>query len=116
MGMFKKGQKPPKHVTCRKGHKVEEGDKPLRTHSCDICYSRGTTYACVKNCGYDLCKKCYKEQKAKVKAAYKEWLEKHPEDAKKEKKDKEEKEDEDDDRSNDDASGADKSEPESNKE
>merc|ERR1712060_484531 len=114
--LFKRGEKPPKNVQCKKGHKVEEG-KPLKTHSCDICYTRGTTYICSENCGFDMCKKCYKDAKVKTKAAYKAWMEKHPEEAKKEKKDKDEDRDEEDDdtRSKDDASGADKSEPESNK-
>lgn len=114
--LFKKGKKPPKHVQCKKGHKVEEG-KLVRTHSCDVCYTRGTMYACAGNCGYDMCKKCYKDAKSKIKTAYKEWLEKHPEDAKKEKKEKDEdKEEEDDDtRSKDETSGAEKSENESTK-
>jgi len=114
--LFKKGAKPQKHVVCKKGHKVEEG-KLIRTHSCDVCYARGTMYACTGTCGYDMCKKCYKEAKAKAKTAWKEWVVKHPEDGKKDKKekdddDKEDKEDEDD---KAETSGADKSEAESGK-
>merc|ERR1712039_955961 len=73
--MFKPKTKPSKHVLCKKGHKVEEG-KPLRTHSCDVCYARGTTFVCSQNCGYDMCKKCYNDAKAKAKKEYKDWIEK----------------------------------------
>merc|ERR1712194_488800 len=68
--MFKGKKKPSKHVLCKKGHKVVEG-KPLKTHSCDMCYARGTTYVCVQNCGFDMYKKCYKDAKDKAKTAYK---------------------------------------------
>lgn len=81
------GKKPSKYVECKNGHRMQEV-KAARTHTCDICRVAGTTYACVKSCNYDMCKKCYKDTKKKVKAEWEAWLEKHPEDKKTSKSDK----------------------------
>merc|ERR1719414_2491094 len=87
-----KGKKPPKHVECKKGHRMTEV-KMAYSHHCDICGASGTTYQCAVNCNYDMCKKCYKEAKKKTKAKWKEWLEQHPAEKEKEKKGKADKED-----------------------
>jgi len=86
-----RGKKPPKHVECKKGHRMIESKFAHRV--CDLCRKSGTLYQCNNpSCYYDMCKPCYKSQKKKVKAAWKEWLEKHPEDKKKD-DDKEDKDD-----------------------
>jgi len=90
-----KGKKPPKHVECKKGHRMTEV-KLAYTHHCDVCGCSGTTYQCGVSCNYDMCKKCYKEAKKKVKANWKEWVEKHPEDKEKDKKEKADKEEDED--------------------
>eukprot|EP00421_Protoceratium_reticulatum_P021399 CAMPEP_0168379164 /NCGR_PEP_ID=MMETSP0228-20121227/11703_1 /TAXON_ID=133427 /ORGANISM="Protoceratium reticulatum, Strain CCCM 535 (=CCMP 1889)" /LENGTH=406 /DNA_ID=CAMNT_0008392189 /DNA_START=53 /DNA_END=1273 /DNA_ORIENTATION=+ len=112
-----KGKKPPKHVECKKGHRMTEV-KLAYSHHCDVCGASGTTYQCCVNCNYDMCKKCYKESKKKVKGKWKEWLEKHPEDKEKDKKDKSDKDEEeekDDDKESGkgDADAESRSEPES---
>lgn len=89
-----KGKKPPKHVECKNGHRMEKV-KLTRTHYCDICGCSGTQYQCGVSCNYDMCKKCYGDSKTKIKAQMKEWLEKHPEDRPKGKKGEEEDKDED---------------------
>jgi len=116
-----KGKKPPKRVECKKGHRIAEV-KFAYSHRCDICGASGTAYQCNAACNYDLCKKCYKETKKKVKVAWAEWCEKHPEDKKKgkdadkEDEDEDEKEEKKKSESGDDKSGDDKadgaSEPE----
>lgn len=90
-----RGKKPPRHVECKKGHRMTEV-KMAYSHHCDVCGASGTTYQCSVSCNYDMCKKCYKDNKKKVKANWKEWVEKHPEDKEKEKKDKSDKEEEED--------------------
>merc|ERR1719210_3112811 len=91
-----RGKKPPKHVECKKGHRMTEV-KMAYSHHCDICGTSGTTYQCSVSCNYDLCKKCYKEAKKTAKGKWKEWLEKHPEDKEeKGKKDKADKDEDDD--------------------
>merc|ERR1712066_995756 len=77
-----RGKKPPKHVECKKGHPMDKVDKTW-AHHCDICGVAGITRQCKEGCNYDMCEKCYKESKKKVKAKWKEWVEKHPEDKKK---------------------------------
>lgn len=89
-----RGKKPPKHVQCKKGHKMSESNY-ASNHLCDICRKSGTQYQCNEKCNYDLCKDCYKKKKKEIKAKYKEWLEKHPDDPDNKKKDKEDKEEED---------------------
>merc|ERR1712226_466209 len=89
-----KGKKPPKHVECKNGHRMEEVKHQDR-HFCDVCKARGTIYKCAHSRNYDLCKKCYKAAKVKAKAEWEKWCVKHPEDAKKKKK-KEEKAEKDD--------------------
>jgi len=89
-----KGKKPPKHVECKKGHRMTEV-KLAYSHHCDVCGQSGTTYQCGVNCNYDMCKKCYKDSKKKVKAKWKEWVEQHPEDKEKDKKEKADKEEDD---------------------
>ncbi|CAK0832595.1 unnamed protein product [Prorocentrum cordatum] len=101
------GAKPPKHVECKKGHRMEKV-KLTRTHYCDVCGVAGTLYQCRENCNFDMCKKCYDDRKTKVKATFAAWLEKHPEE--KSKKNKKDDEDQRDDREADEAS---KSEAES---
>jgi len=97
-----KGEKPPKHVQCKKVHRLEEVKLASR-HLCDVCGKSGTCYACTSGCPYDMCKVCYKEAKKKLKTELQEWYEKHPEDKakdeekKKEKKKKGEKDGSDDD-------------------
>merc|ERR1712039_832264 len=88
------GKKPPKHVECKNGHRMEKV-KLTRKHYCDVCGQSGTLYQCVASCNYDMCKKCYSDSKVKVKEAYNKWLEKHPEEKKKSKKEEEEDEKED---------------------
>merc|ERR1712007_199202 len=39
------GKKPPKHVECKNGHRMEEV-KLAERHFCDICNANGTTYQC----------------------------------------------------------------------
>jgi transcription elongation factor Elf1 len=80
------GEKPPKHVMSKKGFRMVKV-KYTRTHYCDLCGTAGTTYQCSGGSNYDMCKKCYDEQKVKVKAAWNKWLEAHPEEKKKSKKD-----------------------------
>lgn len=87
-----KGKKPAKHVMSAKGHRMTE-TKMAYSHHCDICGKSGTTYTCSGGTNYDMCEPCYKNAKKEVKAKWKAWVEKHPEDAKKKKG---EKEDEDD--------------------
>lgn len=82
-----RGQKPPKHVQCKKGHRVEEVKFAYR-YFCDMCGKPGTCYQCSVSCNYDLCKNCYKGAKKKIKDQMKEWLERHPEDQEEEKKKK----------------------------
>jgi len=114
------GVKPPKHVECKQGHRMEKV-KLTRTHYCDICSVAGTLYQCRDKCNYDMCKSCYDDRKGKVKAAYAKWLEKHPEEkSKKSKKDdeddKDEKETETEDASKSEAESEAKSGKESGKE
>lgn len=86
-----RGKKPPKHLLCRKGHRIGEV-KHSRTHLCDMCGARGTNYACSKTCPYDLCKACQKEAKKKVKTDLDAWYAKNPEEkVKDEEKKKDEK-------------------------
>eukprot|EP00928_Gymnodinium_smaydae_P049935 TRINITY_DN33547_c0_g1_i1.p1 TRINITY_DN33547_c0_g1~~TRINITY_DN33547_c0_g1_i1.p1 ORF type:complete len:380 (-),score=88.01 TRINITY_DN33547_c0_g1_i1:140-1186(-) len=87
------GKKPPKHVESKAGHKMIEVKLAERNY-CDVCGNRGTTYQCSGGTNYDMCKKCYKEAKKKVKADWEAWCEKHPEDKKKSKKEKDDDEDE----------------------
>jgi len=90
-----KGSKPSKHVLCKKGYRMVEGDH-MYSHICDICRKTGTCYSSsLATCNYDMCKSCYKAAKKKARAAWKVWLEKHPEDEDAKKKDK--KDDSDDD-------------------
>lgn len=89
-----KGKKPPKNVQCKKGHKMSESNY-ASNHLCDICGKSGTSYQCHEKCNYDLCKDCYKKKKKEVKAKFKEYLEKHPEDPDNKKKEKEVDEDDD---------------------
>jgi len=89
------GKKPPKHVECPKGHRMVE-TKMAYNHHCDVCGVSGTQYQSSNNYNYDMCKKCYKEKKKKVKADWKAWCEKHPEDKEKDKKDKADKDDDED--------------------
>jgi len=84
-----KGKKPPRHVLSPKGHRMNE-TKMAYSHHCDICGKSGTTYTCSGGTNYDMCEKCYKEARKDVKAKWKAWVEKHPEDAKKKKGDGEE--------------------------
>merc|ERR1712151_399495 len=95
------GKKPPKHVMCKhcKTHKMVEV-KYAGNHFCDLCATRGTTYHCNSGskCNYDMCKSCYTSERKKVKAEWKKWIAKHPEDAdKKDKKKKDSNKDSDDD-------------------
>jgi len=85
-----KGKKPPKHVECRRGHRVEEV-KFTRTHYCDICGKQGINYQCSVSCPYDLCKDCYKGAKKKMKDALQAWYDKHPEEKAKDEEKKKEK-------------------------
>jgi hypothetical protein len=87
-----RGKKPEKHVVCKKGHKLVEGNHAY-SHICDICRKSGTCYACTASCNYDMCKVCYKGAKKKARAAWKAWLEKHPEDPDNKKKDKDDDDD-----------------------
>eukprot|EP00448_Togula_jolla_P013313 CAMPEP_0170581948 /NCGR_PEP_ID=MMETSP0224-20130122/7317_1 /TAXON_ID=285029 /ORGANISM="Togula jolla, Strain CCCM 725" /LENGTH=392 /DNA_ID=CAMNT_0010905129 /DNA_START=1 /DNA_END=1179 /DNA_ORIENTATION=+ len=82
-----KGKKPPKHVECKKGHRMGEV-KFAYNHLCDVCGKAGTAYQCSVSCNYDMCKVCYKAAKKKVKTTLKEWLEKHPDDPDNKKKSK----------------------------
>jgi len=91
------GEKPSKHVLSKSGHRmVEVTGKSVKNHYCDMCGAAGAGYTCSGGTNYDLCKKCYKEAKKKAKTAWKEWVEKHPEDAVK-KDDKDEADDGDED-------------------
>merc|ERR1712113_334839 len=54
----------------------------------DVCGSAGVAYQCSGGTEYHMTKKCYDEAKAKVKIAWKKWLETHPEDKKSKKDDK----------------------------
>jgi hypothetical protein len=84
------GKKPPKHVLCKNGHKIEEV-KYCGKRLCDLCGVVGTIYQCNSDCNYDLCKACYKTSKKKVKEELAAWYEKHPKDPDaKEAKEKEE--------------------------
>jgi len=95
------GTKPPKHVECKNGHRLEE-EKFADRHLCDVCGARGTQYQCTATCNYDMCKKCYKAKKKDVKAEWDKWIEKHPEDKKKSKKgDNDDKDDDDADKKSD---------------
>lgn len=107
------GKKPAKHVECKHGHRMEEVALQER-HFCDLCSLRGTLYQCGKSCNYDMCKKCYKAAKVKVKADWDKWCEKHPEDKKKSKKDK--KDDDDDEKKESGKETGDESGKESGKE
>jgi len=91
-----KGTKPPKHVQCKKGHRIQEVTFAY-SHICDYCRKPGTAYACQANCNFDLFKTCYKATKKKTKAKLKDWLEKHPDDPDNKKKKKDDEDDEDDD-------------------
>jgi len=74
-----KGGKPPKHVQCKKGHRMVEVAFAY-SHICDICRKTGTAYQCSVTCNYDMCKACYKAAKKKARSKFKLWIEKHPED------------------------------------
>merc|ERR1719215_348043 len=75
-----KGSKPSKHVLCKKGYRMVEVNFAY-SHICDICRKTGTCYtSSLASCNYDMCKSCYKAAKKKARAAWKAWLEKHPED------------------------------------
>jgi len=87
-----KGKKPAKHVMSAKGHRMTE-TKMAYSHHCDICGKSGTTYTCSGGTNYDMCEPCYKNAKKEVKAKWKVWIEKHPEDAKKKKGEKDEEDD-----------------------
>lgn len=107
------GKKPPKHVLCKRGGRLDE--KICTTHLCDLCGKRGTAYTSrlsddKASYQYDMCKVCYKAQKKKVKDALETWYDKHPEEKKKdqEKKDKKGKKGEND--SDDDDKKSEKSE------
>jgi hypothetical protein len=81
------GKKPPKHVLSKAGHRMVK-IKPSSKFYCDVCGSRGVAYQCSGGTEYHMTKKCYEEAKAKVKIAWKKWLEDHPEDKKSKKDDK----------------------------
>jgi len=100
-----KETKPPKHVVSKKGHKMVEVAIQHR-HICDKCGKTGTSYQCSGGSNYDLCTDCYKAERKKVKAKYREWLEKHPEDEDAKKKSKDEDKDKDDDDAKNAASGS----------
>jgi len=75
-----KGSKPSKHVLSKKEHRMVEVNFAY-SHICDICRKTGTCYSsAVTSDNYDMCKLCYKAAKKKARAAWKLWLEKHPED------------------------------------
>merc|ERR1712048_1096226 len=65
------GKKPPKHVECNKCKKAKMVEvKYASNHFCDLCATKGTTYACSgggAKCNYDLCKGCYTSERKKVK-------------------------------------------------
>eukprot|EP00932_Pfiesteria_piscicida_P001189 SRR837773.1116.p1 GENE.SRR837773.1116~~SRR837773.1116.p1 ORF type:complete len:377 (-),score=177.73 SRR837773.1116:62-1027(-) len=84
------GEKPAKHVQCKKGHRVEEVKLTTR-HLCDVCGKSGTMYQCSSGCVYDMCKVCYKEAKKKLKQQLQDWYAKHPEDKAKDEEKKREK-------------------------
>jgi len=86
------GEKPPKHVLSKAGHRMVK-IKPSSKYYCDACGSRGVAYQCSGDTEYHLTKKCYEEAKAKVKIAWKKWLEDHPEDRKSKKDGKDDKDD-----------------------
>lgn len=89
-----RGKKPPKHVVCKKDHRMVEVNFAY-SHICDICRKTGTAYQCSVTCNYDMCKVCYKAAKKKARAKWKLWLEKHPEDVDNSKKEKDDDEDDD---------------------
>jgi len=97
-----RGKKPPKHVECKKGHRLIEV-APAYSHICDICRKTGTAYQCQVSCNFDMCKVCYKAAKKKTRATFKTWLEKHPDDEDNKKKSKD---DDDEDDAKKDASGS----------